>query len=173
MRVRKHIYSVHSRLIGYHVSARLYAEHVEVYVGSRVVQRLDRAHGDKDVHIDYRHIIDWLVRKLRAFANYRYQASLFPSSYFRIAYDRLCAWCQAEANREYVRILHLAARGSETLVNQALRRLLDEEQLPRAAAVHALVSWLSQSGRKAPEVTLDAPDLTRYDSILSSKEVAR
>jgi len=30
--------------------------------------------------VNYRHVIDWLVRKPGAFADYRYQADLFPAA---------------------------------------------------------------------------------------------
>ena len=39
--------------------------------------------------MDYRHIIDWLVRKPGAFENYRYRDELFPTSRFRMAFDEL------------------------------------------------------------------------------------
>ena len=39
-----------------------------------------RQRGRTNYRIDYRHIIDWLVRKPGAFANYRYRDHLFPSS---------------------------------------------------------------------------------------------
>jgi hypothetical protein len=47
--------------------------------------------GEKGHYINYRHIIDWLVRKPGAFENYRYKDDLFPTSQFRIAYDLLCS----------------------------------------------------------------------------------
>ena len=37
--------------------------------------------------IDYRHIIDSLVRKPGAFAGYQYHESLFPRPVFRQVYD--------------------------------------------------------------------------------------
>jgi hypothetical protein len=44
--------------------------------------------GRTNYRIGYYHIIDWLVRKPGAFANYRYREHLFPSSRFRMAYMR-------------------------------------------------------------------------------------
>jgi hypothetical protein len=41
------------------------------------------------VDYHYRHIIDWLVRKPGAFANYRYREHLLSSSQFRRVYDLL------------------------------------------------------------------------------------
>ena len=67
--VERNVYSVPSRLIGEKVDVRLYVEHVEVWYAQQLVERLPRLRGrDKD-HINYRHIIDWLVRKPGAFAH--------------------------------------------------------------------------------------------------------
>ena len=171
IRVRKNTYSVHSRLIGYHVDVRLYADALHVHLGPDLLDRLPRLHGANGDHIQYRHIIDWLVRKPGAFANYRYRAALFPTSYFRIAYDQLCRWCRPEADREYLRVLYLAARESETLVNEALRRLIAEGQLPRHAEVKSLVQWLQGGSDTAPEVQVLPVDLGGYDALLEAKEV--
>ena len=40
--------------------------------------------------INYRHVIDSLVRKPGAFENYQYREDMFPTSHFRMAYDWLC-----------------------------------------------------------------------------------
>src|SRR5207248_11636957 len=56
-------YSVNSRLIGERVEARLYLDHVQVWYGKRKVEDLPRLRGRSKHRIDYRHIIEWLVRK--------------------------------------------------------------------------------------------------------------
>ncbi len=89
IRVEGNVYSVASRLIGESVEVRLYAEHVEVFYGQKRLEQLPRLRGRGKHRIDYRHVIDWLVRKPGAFADYRYRADLFPSSRFRMAYDLL------------------------------------------------------------------------------------
>jgi hypothetical protein len=62
------------------------------------------------------------VRKPGAFENYIYKDDLYPSSIFRIAYDilRECLSIR-EANKQYLKILELAAKEGESLVNEALR----------------------------------------------------
>src|SRR5208337_4042024 len=70
----KNTYSVESRLIGESVAVRLYAEHVEVWYAQRCVERVPRLRGEGKHHVQYRHVIDWLVRKPGAFENYRYRA---------------------------------------------------------------------------------------------------
>ncbi len=89
IRVEGNVYSVNSRLIGEWVEARLYAERVEVWYAQKQVEQLPRLRGRGKHKIAYRHIIDWLVRKPGAFADYRYRADLFPSSRFRLARS----WC--------------------------------------------------------------------------------
>ena len=71
--VRKNVYSVHSRLRDEHVTVRVYAEHLEIFLGSTFIVRLPRLRGAENHCINYRHIIDWLVRKPGAFSNYRYR----------------------------------------------------------------------------------------------------
>jgi hypothetical protein len=86
IQVDRNTYSVDSRLIGEQVDVRLYADELVLWYGQREVDRLPRLRGRQKSLINYRHVIDWLVRKPGAFENYRYQSSLFPTSRFRIAY---------------------------------------------------------------------------------------
>jgi hypothetical protein len=169
--VRENVYSVHSRLRDEHVTVHLYAEHLDVLFGRDVVERLPRLRGTAHHNINYRHIIDWLVRKPGAFANYRYRSDLFPTSHFRIAYDMLCERIPARADKEYLQILHCAAQQSEELVNRALKKLVAEGALLSAAAVIALVQWLECNGKPA---LVDTPvteiELSMYDNLLTNKE---
>src|ERR1700748_1867808 len=93
-------------------------------------EQLPRLRGKGKHQIQYRHIIDWLVRKPGAFADYRYRADLFPSSRFRLAYDVFLQQQPARAAKEYLGILQLAARESESGVEAVLARLLNEEPCP-------------------------------------------
>ena len=107
--VKANVYSVPSRLIGTTVLVRLKAETLQGYVGSSLVFTLPRLVGKQQHHIDYRHVIWSLVRKPGAFAAYRYRDDLFPTTTFRLAYDRLVQGDVERADRHYVRLLHLAA----------------------------------------------------------------
>jgi hypothetical protein len=165
--VRKKVYSVHSRLCNEHVTVRLYAECLEVLFGSTVVETLPRLRGTDSYRINYRHIIDWLVRKPGAFANYRYRSELFPTSHFRIAYDILREQNAPHADKEYLQILYCAARQSEDAVNRALQKIISEGTALTAASVTVLVQWLGTSG--IPQV-IDTPvaevNLAQYDNLL-------
>ncbi|RPJ00273.1 MAG: IS21 family transposase, partial [Deltaproteobacteria bacterium] len=113
IRVKHNVYSVDSRLIGEWIQVRLYAEHLEVTYGQRCLETIPRLRGEGKHRIQYRHIIDWLVRKPGAFDNYRYREELFPTHRFRMAYDGLRKWHPSRATKEYLGILHLAARENE------------------------------------------------------------
>ena len=56
-------YSVPSRLIGKVVQIRLYSGHLEVYYKGHFVELMERVRGDGEVNVNYRHVINSLVRK--------------------------------------------------------------------------------------------------------------
>jgi hypothetical protein len=171
IRVEGNIYSVDSRLIGEWVEARLYAERVEVWYAQKQLDQLPRLRGRGKHRIEYRHIIDWLVRKPGAFADYRYRADLFPSSRFRLAYDILLVQQPERAAKEYLGILQLAARETESGVAAALGRLLNAEP-PGHLNVAAVTAELRKNdGRPSVTEVMVAPvDLASYDALLESKE---
>lgn len=89
IQVRTNTYSVPSRLIGRKVDVRIGAEQIVVTHQDHHVQIMPRLFGKKGMSINYRHVIDSLVRKPGALANYRYREEMFPTTQFRIAYDML------------------------------------------------------------------------------------
>jgi hypothetical protein len=170
IRVDRNTYSVPSRLIGERVEVRLHVEHVEVWYAQREVERFPRLRGRQKHAINYRHIIDWLVRKPGAFENYIYREDLFPTSRFRMAYDALREAQPKRGHKEYLAILYLAARQSETAVDEALRALLNSDRSVTRAAVEALV----QRAEEVPavtEVTVEEVDLLSFDDLFFHKEV--
>jgi hypothetical protein len=98
-----------------------------------MVEQLPRLRGRGKHRVDYRHIIDWLVRKPGAFTNYRYREELFPTSRFRMTWDALRELDPLHANKRYLEILQLAAQEGEARVDAALRRVLEEGRSARAS----------------------------------------
>jgi hypothetical protein len=168
--VDRNTYSIDSRLIGERVDVRLYAEELEVWFAGKVVERIPRLRGQGKHRINYRHVIDWLVRKPGAFEDYRYREDLFPTSRFRMAYDALRATAPSQAVREYLQILELAARENEAMVDSALQALLEEEQ---AINVQAVRDWIGcrETARPGTEVLVEATDLSWFDMLFEYKEV--
>jgi hypothetical protein len=164
------VYSVDSRLIGEYITIRLYAKQLEVWYAQKCIERIPRLRGEGKHYIQYRHIIDWLVRKPGAFENYRYRQDLFPTYRFRIAYDALKKSRATRASKEYLRILHLAARENETAVDAALRQLIEGDKPITYEAVEAIVA--SGAEYEAPkDVRIDSVDVRVYDELLSGKVV--
>ncbi len=169
IRVLANIYSVPSRLIGEQVDVHVMAEYLEVWRGAVLVERLPRLRG-RDKHlINYRHVIDWLVRKSGAFAAYRYQDAMFPTSRFRRVYDALLSHSPARAAKDYLRILELAAKESEAGVDAVLGRLL-EWGVPITPTV-VLEHLRHDLGLpRAMEVVVTTVDLSTYDLLLETRE---
>ena len=164
VRVASKAYSVPSRLIGERLTARLYADRVELHFGGDLVARHDRARGKQPGRVDYRHVVHSLLRKPGAFAQYRYREEMFPAAAFRQAYDRLCEErVQRNADLEYVRILHLAATTLQSRVEAALRNCLEAGERPSFETVRAAAA---PPRPELPDVRIGDPDLAVYDALL-------
>ncbi len=171
IRVSNNSYSVASRLIGETLQVQLFADHLDLYYAQKRVDTLPRLRGKNRHLINYRHVIDQLQRKPGAFENYRYREEMFPGSCFRFAYDELKErHTQQVAAREYLKILVLAAKESETAVAAALTELCGRQPIT-AQAVEELV-LAQQLPSPVTEVGVVAVDLACYDRLLSMEEVA-
>jgi hypothetical protein len=170
LKVDRNTYSVPSRLIGETVDVRLCVEHLEVWYGETLVERLPRLRGHGQEKINYRHIIGWLVRKPGAFERYRYREDLFPTSRFRMTYDALREHVPTRAVQEYLAIVEMAALEGETLVDDALRVLLESEVKMTVKAVKEFV----KSQVCVPDVTavrVEELCLSCFDQLLEESEV--
>lgn len=172
--VDRNVYSVHSRLVGEKVEARVGAEIVEVWYAGRKVEELARLRGRGKHRVDYRHIIDWLVRKPGAFENYRYREELFPTSRFRMAWDALRETSPLRANKRYLEILALAAKEGEARVDEALRCLLETGE-PGEGKLNAetVQSLLLAGDTPVPATSIDIAEvsLSSFDELLCGTEV--
>ena len=166
IQVLRNTYSVPSRLIGGSVLVRVHAETLDLYHGTSHLLTLPRLLGQHQQRIDYRHLSWSLVRKPGAFAQYRYRDELFPTLPFRQAYDALLATRPERADREYVRLLHLAASTSEAEVEAALTLLREQATPPTFDAVRELVQPATAVG--VPMLTPAVLDLGIYDQLLAA-----
>ncbi len=167
IRVQSNGYSVPSGLMGKQVTVRVYEWKIEVWYANRCVETLPRLTGAKKYHIDYRHVIDTLLRKPGGFRNYRYRDDLFPSSIFRQAWDALQGRLSPrKADIAYLRILKLAAKGLETDVAATLEELLsskepwdDQSVAERVQPIYAEI----------PGLEPNTINLKAYDQLLSQE----
>ena len=166
-------YSVASQLIGEKVKVKVYAEHLEVRYAQKVVEEIPRLRGEGKHHVQYRHIIDSLLRKPGAFENYKYKQDMFPTTRFRMVYDGLSKTRTARnAAKEYLLILDLAAKDSESLVDEAIRILLHTgSQIIDSTAVKEVFEGL-KSDNQPRKLKIDVPqaDPGIYDQLFTNQE---
>jgi hypothetical protein len=165
IRVLRNAYSVPTSLIGHKVTVRVHEWHLEVYYGGELVETLPRLVGSRKHHVNYRHLIDTLLRKPGGFRNYRYHEDLFPSLVFRRAWEQLNqSYTPRKADLTYLRILHLAARTLESDVADVLACLLDTEESWDESDVEQL---LELEPTAVPEVARGEVSLRIYDQLLA------
>ena len=159
-----------SRLIGEQVEARLYTDRVEIWYAQRKLEEMPRLRGRHKHRVDYRHIIDWLVRKPGAFENYRYRDELFPTSRFRMAFDLLReSLGSREASKQYLRILELAAKGSEAKVDESLQVLLGEgDDSSALITVETVQAAMGESRTAERDVEVATVDLRLFDELYAA-----
>jgi hypothetical protein len=120
IRVKKVAYSVPARWIGSEVKVEVYESQLKLYAGRELLLTLPRRTGSA-VALDYRHVVDHLLRKPGAFERYRYREQMFPRTTFRQAYDRLAGkWGPRRGAVEYLRLLKLASEVGESDVELML-----------------------------------------------------
>ncbi len=124
--IQTNLYSVPTSLIGQIVTVRQYEWQVEVTYQQQLIQTMPRLLGRSQQHINYRHLVESLLRKPGGFRHYRYQPALFPQLVFRQCWDQFSAWYgEHKADLSYLRILRLAAQEMECEVAMALTLLLE------------------------------------------------
>jgi hypothetical protein len=153
-------YSVPSRLIGYTLRIYAYPATLGIHFGQKKLLEIPRI--ESGVSINYRHIIDSLVRKPNAFAQYQYHHCLFPHILFRWAYDQLKGANPSRADKEYLQLLQLAKLHGEIQVLAGLELCQEVHQLPE----HALIkSYLDAPKLLTAHVSVITPDLSTYDQL--------
>jgi hypothetical protein len=136
---------------------------------------MPRLIGKNQAYIDFRHVIDSLVRKPNAFAHYRFHEHMFPSMEFRKALDTLTRCIgESSATRVYLRLLQVAKQeglasvdafiaglqvSSDGMNKKSLLANLNKIQTPVPATV-------------VDDVQVEVPDLDSYDDLLKHKEVS-
>jgi hypothetical protein len=165
IRVKQVTYSVPARFIGRRLRARVTEQRVDVYHGAEPVAELVRSKGRQAV-IDYRHIIQALLRKPGAFARYRHREELFPDATYRAAHDKLVRdHGQRPGELEYLRLLKLTAELGVDAVSVPLGERVGEGSPP----------WRTENVRQSlcpsPVVTQAEPvvDLAVYDALLGGE----
>jgi hypothetical protein len=170
--VRCVLYTVPSRLIGRQLELHLYHDKILGYLGSHLVVELPRIRvtaPDKRRGrcINYRHVIEGLRRKPRAFIYCTWQQDLLPTPEFRERWSELTAQFDLDtAAVLIVEALYIAAtQDQEAAVADYLAQELKAQTLTLKRLKDRFRRDIPES---FPELTIEQHDLASYDQLLTS-----
>jgi len=164
LRVLNNGYTVPSGLKSKRVKVKVYEWEIEVWYANQCVETLSRLTGVQRYQINYRHVIDTLLRKPGGFRHYRHRDDLFPRTVFRQAWEALDRRLSPrKADLTYLRILKLAAQGLETDVTDALELLLTS---PTDWDDHTVAELVQPIAATLPDLQQQAINLAVYDQLL-------
>lgn len=167
IRVLGHPYAVLAGLVGKIVTAWVGEWEIAVWYGGRCWVTLPRQTVKGAHHVDYRYVVDTLLRKPGGFRDYRYRDALFPSTTFRRAWESLTERLPPRrADLAYLRVLKLAATTLEVDVAAALEALLATDVPWDDRTVAARVQ---PAVAPAPVLATGVVDLAEYDALLRGR----
>jgi hypothetical protein len=177
--VKRVLYSVPARLIGERLRLHIYDDRIEAHVGAAHAVTLTRVYSVNHARarsIDYRHLIEALVRKPQAFRYSQLRDDLLPSATYRAIWRQVDARLEARAACKYiVGVLALAARGEcEQVLGEHLYAELAGGRLPE---LHTLQQRFAPSDEARLQAVLDEVDsvqhpLSVYDRLLPGQAMA-
>lgn len=169
--VRCILYSVPSRLIGQQIEIHLYHDRLVGYFSRQQVFELPRIRVTRKGLrrgrcIDYRHVIEALRKKPRAFLFCQWQADLLPTAEFRQIWSEMKQQFERDqAARLIVEALYIAATyDQEPAVAEYLLQTLKTGELTLAKLQQKFLPKLSA---QLPSVKSQQHSLDSYDQLLS------
>jgi hypothetical protein len=168
--VRCILYSVPSRLIGQQLTLHLYHDRIVGFVGTTQVVELPRlhVHGSAAIRrarcINYRHIVESLRRKPRAFLHCQWQEDLLPDADWRELWQQMKRDTDPDtAARWIVEALYIAAtQDREVEVASYLKTELTAGTFTLARLQH---QFNLMKSLPVPEVASVQHELSSYDQL--------
>ncbi len=173
--VRKATYTVSSRLIGASLQVHLYHDRLHCYLGGSLVAKLNRVYAQgknlRARNVDYRHVIDSLVKKPMAFYGSQLRDSLLPNDLYRQVWQDISARLPArEASHLMVGILYIAAQAD---CEKELGEVITEQLL--AGVIPSLSDLRKRFGvtttSSCPVVSINQHTLESYNQLIPGQEV--
>jgi hypothetical protein len=166
-------YSVPSCYIGHRVQIRVLADSIELWHAAKKQLAMPRLVGKGSENVDFRHVIDSLVRKPGAFANYRYREHMYPTMELRKAFDHFVERLgEGEGTRVYLRLLLLSKQEGLAATEPVMAQLKAMgDGLTKKAAFALLETPTATSMAAVRDADVEVPDLDTYDDLLEHKEV--
>lgn len=174
--VRCVLYTVPARLIGRQLELHLYHDRIVGYLQGQTVVELPRLRAEKDKRrarcINYRHVVEGLRRKPRAFLYCTWQQDLLPNEQWQDLWQQLKARFELDnAAVVIVEALYIAAtQDNEQTVAQYLQTHLEANTLT-LAALRQHFGLLHRT--EVPQLHIEQHDLSCYDQLLSAPYSAK
>ncbi len=170
IQVRTSLYTVPSRLVGANLQVNLYHDRLCCYLSGTLVAKLHRVYGQgkkrRASNIDYRHVIDSLVKKPMAFFNSQIRDELLPNAQYRQIWQTISSLLSAhDASRLMVGLLHIAATANcETALGEQVVEILLTDTIPSLAELKQF--WGIANIKHYPIVDVTQHTLESYNQLI-------
>lgn len=166
--IKRVMYTVPSRLVDSRLRVHVYDDHIDLFLGQELTYRLERVYAPgatRKRSVNYKHVIDALVKKPRAFRCSQWRDELLPNEDYRTIWQYVEATMKADDASHYmVRILHLASKAdNEMRLGRFITNQLTQGRLP------SLFDCQERFGTKPkdlPLVNVVQHQLSQYQSLL-------
>ena len=166
--IKRVLYTVPSRLVNSRLAVHVYDDHLDLLLGQEFTYRLERIYttgSQRKRSVNYKHIIDALVKKPRAFRCSQWRDDLLPSDDYHTIWQYVDTTMKADdASRYIVRILHLASKlDNEMALGRFITKQLIVGRLP------SLFDCQERFGAKPndiPLVNIKQHALSQYQSLM-------
>ncbi len=173
--VRCVLYTVPSRLIGQQLSLRLYHDRLVGYLGQQQVVELPRVRGAgsgtlrRARAINYRHIIEGLRRKPRAFLYCTWQREMLPTEQWRTLWQQMREQFEPDlAAKLIVEALSIAANQDK---ESAVATYLEAQLQANGLTLEGLQQQFGTVRMaNVPPSTVEQHPLSDYDQLLSTPQ---
>ncbi len=170
--VRCVLYTVPSRLIGRQLELRLYHDRIFGYLGNQQVVEIPRVRvTDPDKRrgrcINYKHVIEGLRRKPRAFIYCTWQQDLLPTTQFRELWVKLKA--QFDLDTAAVLIVEALYISATQNLEASIAEYLEQELIAQTLSLKRLKQhFVRDCSQSFPQLTIKQHDLASYDLLFES-----
>lgn len=176
IQIRTSLYTVPSRLKGCSLQVHLYDDHLECFLCGEKVAHLQRVYGSGRLrrarNIDYRHVIESLIKKPMAFYRSQLRDALLPDENWRRIWADLSQQQPArEASRLMVGLLDLAAKTQrEQAIGEYCLALVLDGKLPDLISLRKQFHYPQKEVIR--EIEIRQHELSLYNQfIVNSREV--
>ena len=164
--IKRTLYSVPSKLIGANLKILLYHDKLECYVGTNKITTLNRVYTHKGQPrarlINYKHIIDSLVKKPQAFRYSQIQQDLLPSELYKQLWNQCNVQFDSHSACKWmVSVLKIASMSDDA--NILAQKLLNMDKLPSTKTLQDQYLIKAQT---VPDTTPRQHDIEGYDRLL-------